>query len=101
MRLRKLWVAVVLACLVAAVPRGQAQESFSGVADKVNGKLVKLFGSGGFQGLASYGTGAIVSANGYILTVASHIRDTPDLLVHLSDGRRFTGKVVATEPYLH
>src|SRR5262249_35489843 len=59
-----------------------------------------LFGSGGFQGLASYGTGAVVSSNGYILTVASHILDTPDLLVHLPDGRRFRGRVVATEPNL-
>jgi serine protease Do len=42
----------------------------------------------------------LVSPDGYILTVASHILDTPDLLVHLSDGRRFRAKVVATEPNL-
>ena len=83
-----------------AAPAAPAEESFAAVADKVNAKLVKLFGSGGFQGLASYGTGALVSSNGYILTVSSHILDTPDLLVHLSDGRRFKAKVIATEPNL-
>src|SRR5438105_6080742 len=86
--------------LLLAVPAAPGQESFAGIVEKVNGKLVKLFGSGGYQGLAAYGTGVIVSPDGYILTVASHILDTPDLLVHLSDGRRFRGKVIATEPNL-
>jgi len=92
-------MAVVLG-LAAANQAVRAEDSFANVADKVNAKLVKLFGSGGFQGLASYGTGALVSPDGYILTVSSHILDTPDLLVHLADGRRFRGKVVATEPNL-
>jgi serine protease Do len=78
----------------------RAEESFAAVAEKVNSKLVKLFGSGGYQGLASYGTGVLVSSDGYILTVASHILDTTDLLVHLADGRRFKAAVKATEPNL-
>jgi serine protease Do len=90
----------MLTALVVAVPSARAEESFAAVAEKVSSKLVKLFGSGGYQGLAAYGTGVLISPNGYILTVASHILDTPDLLVHLSDGRRFRGKVVATEPNL-
>jgi serine protease Do len=81
-------------------PVARAEESFAAVAEKVNAKLVKLFGGGGYQGLASHGSGVVVSPNGYILTVASHILDTPDLLVHLADGRRFKAKVVATEPNL-
>jgi serine protease Do len=90
---------VFLGFLAVAAP-ARAEESFAAVAEKVNAKLVKLFGSGGFQGLASYGTGVLVSSNGYILTVSSHILDTPDLLVHLSDGRRFKARVIATEPNL-
>jgi serine protease Do len=50
--------------------------------------------------LASYGTGIVVAPDGYILTVASHILDTPDLRVHLFDGTRYYAKVVALEPEL-
>ncbi len=91
--------AAVLAALVAAAP-GRADESFAAVAEQVNAKLVKLFGSGGIRGLASYGTGVVVSPDGYILTVQSHILDTSDLRVHLADGTRYQARVVAVEPEL-
>jgi serine protease Do len=80
--------------------RTRADESFAPVADEVNQKLVKLFGSGGFKGLPSYGTGVIISPDGYILTVNSHILDTRDLRVHLYDGTRYHANVVAQEPEL-
>ena len=38
------------------------------------------------QGPGPYGTGILVSPDGYILTVNSHILDTQDLRVHLYDG---------------
>ncbi len=81
-------------------PPAAAQDSFADVAGEVNKKLVKLFGAGGFQGLASYGTGVVVSPDGYILTVASQMLVTQDLRVHLHDGRRYHAKVVVTEPEL-
>lgn len=77
-----------------------AQAPFSGVADQVNKKVVKLYGSGGFRSLAGYGTGVLVSSDGYILTVASHLLDTQELPVHLYDGRRFYARVLVTEPEL-
>src|SRR6266568_4218060 len=86
--------------LMLAVPAVRADESFAAVSEKVNQKTVKLFGSGGFTGLVSYGTGALVTPDGYILTVASHMLDTQELRVHLPDGRRFKGKVVVIEPEL-
>jgi serine protease Do len=61
--------------------------------------MVKLFGPGGFRGLNSYGTGIVVSADGYVLTVASPLVDT-ELIVHLSDGRRLSAKAVISEPEL-
>ncbi len=82
------------------LPRARADESFAKVAEEVNTKLVKLFGSGGFKGLASYGTGVVVSPDGYILTINSHILDTRDLRVHMYDGTRYHAKVVAVEPEL-
>src|SRR5205814_2070578 len=65
--------------------------SLAKVAEQVNQKMVKLFGSGGFRGLNSYGTGIIISPDGYVLTVASPLLDTADLRVHLADGRRRPG----------
>jgi serine protease Do len=86
--------------IVAATPTARAEDSFSPVAAKVNKKLAKLFGSGGFRGLAHYGTGVVVSSDGYVLTVYSHLLDTQDLRVHLWDGTRYHAKVVAIEPEL-
>ncbi|MGH7173263.1 MAG: S1C family serine protease, partial [Gemmataceae bacterium] len=61
---------------------------------------VKLFGAGGLHGLQSYGSGILVSADGYILTIKSHLINTDNLRVHLDDGRRFHARVIAEEPEL-
>jgi S1-C subfamily serine protease len=89
--------------LLTHLPLGAQPPQPSGlasVADQVNRKMVKLYGSGGFSGLNSYGTGVLVSADGYVLTVASPLLDTAELLVHLWDGRRLRAKVVVAEPEL-
>jgi serine protease Do len=88
---------VAMLAVAAAIP---AQDSFTTAAEQVNKKLVKLFGAGGFKGMPSYGTGILVSDNGYILTVNNHILNTPDLRVHLHDGRLYNAKLVAKEPDL-
>src|SRR6266513_745032 len=87
-----------IAALLATVTVASADESFATVAGDVNQKLVKLFGAGGFKGLVSYGTGVVVSPEGHVLTVASHMLDTQDLRVHLADGRRFHANIVVIEP---
>ncbi len=86
--------------LLALMPSARTDDSFAKVADEVNKKLVKLFGAGGIKGLESYGTGVLISSDGYILTVNSHILDTRDLRIHMYDGTRYHGKVVAREPEL-
>jgi serine protease Do len=78
----------------------RADQPFGDVAEKVNQKLVKIFGAGGFKGLVSYGTGAVVTRDGYILTVNSLMLTSQNLRVHLADGRRFQADLVATEPEL-
>ncbi|CAN5275585.1 trypsin-like peptidase domain-containing protein [soil metagenome] len=70
------------------------------VVQRVNRQMVKIYGSGGFRGLNSYGTGIVVSPDGFVLTVASPMLDTSELRVHLFDGRRVTAKFVVTEPVL-
>jgi S1-C subfamily serine protease len=77
-----------------------AQNPVTETARGVNRRLVKLFGAGGFKGLPSYGTGVLVDAKGFILTVNNHILSTSDLRVHLYDGRSYHAKVVAREPDL-
>jgi serine protease Do len=88
------------AALLVSSAAARAEESHADVAKEVNQKLVKLFGSGGFKGLASYGSGVVVSPDGYILTIASHILDTQDLRVHTHDGHRLHAKIVVIEPEL-
>jgi serine protease Do len=95
-----LFCSLALGLVTSSVSPARGEESFSTLTEKVNQKTVKVFGSGGFAGLVSYGTGALVSPDGYILTVASHMLDTQELRVHLPDGRRFQGKVVVIEPEL-
>ena len=80
--------------------RAAAQAPFGEVAQEVNKKLVKVYGSGGFRGLPEYGTGILISPKGHILTAANHLLDTSDLLVHLYDGRRYPAKLIVMEPEL-
>jgi serine protease Do len=87
-----------LLALVVTAPR--AQESVTPTVDIVNNKMVKLFGIGGFKGLPSYGTGILVSAKGHILTANNHILNTPGIIIHLYDGRRYQAKVLFREPEL-
>jgi serine protease Do len=82
------------------MPALRAEESFAKLSEKINPKLVKLFGSGGIRGLASYGSGILISPDGYILTINSHILDTQDLRVHLYDGTRYHARLIAVEPEL-
>ena len=91
---------LLLSGLFLVVQGLPGQQAFTTVAGQVNKKMVKLFGAGGFKGLPSYGTGILVSADGFILTVNNHILATTDLRVHLYDGRFYHAKVVAKEPEL-
>jgi len=99
---RSLARAAVLAWIgVAAFPaRGTASDPFNGVAEKVNQKLVKLFGAGGFRGVTNYGTGILISPDGHILTCASQMLESSELVVHLADGRRMRAGVLVVEPEL-
>ncbi len=67
------------------------------VIPNVQSKVVKLFGAGGLKNLASYGSGFLVSADGHIVTVWSHLLDSDTVTVVLDDGRRMFGKVIGTD----
>ena len=85
-RTASLYLAAILTLAIPAMV--SAADPFNDLAEKTNKKMVKLFGAGGFQRLNNYGTGIIISPDGHVLTVASQLLDTTDLVVHLYDGRR-------------
>lgn len=103
-RLRTLALLGLLASVGAAsVLADDAEKSanpFHAVGVDVNAKMVKVFGAGGFTGLNAYGSGVIVSPDGFILTVASPMLDSANLRVHLPDGRRLNAKLLVSEPEL-
>lgn len=77
-----------------------AARSTSETVEYVLPRTVKIFGAGGLQRLASYGTGFLVSKDGHIVTVWSHVLDPDEVSVVLDDGRRFPAKVLGAEPQL-
>lgn len=91
---------IAIVSLVLGASLLPAQESLSQVFNKTNPRLVKLYGAGGIRGLAGYGTGIVISADGLVLTVNNHLIDGGDLVAHLYDGTRVPVKVVAREPEL-
>jgi S1-C subfamily serine protease len=97
MRARCILIATAGALLATTL---SAQTPFHAVSKQVNQRLVKVFGSGGFRGLAAYGTGIVISPDGWVLTVAGHLLDTPELKIHLHDGRRAIARVAVVEPGL-
>ena len=92
-------ILTALALTFAPAP-ASAADPFNKVANTVNEKLVKLFGSGGFKGVTNYGTGILISPDGHILTAATQMLDTSELIVHLYDGRRMRANVIVIEPEL-
>jgi S1-C subfamily serine protease len=94
------WIAFAVFAVGTVPCRSVAAEPFNEVADQTNKKLVKLFGAGGFSRLNNFGTGIIISKDGYVLTVASQLLDTSDLVVHLYDGQRMKAQVIVVEPEL-
>ena len=68
------------------------------VLDATLAKVVKIFGSGGVHNLEGYGTGLLVSPNGHVVTVWSHLLDSGDVSVVLNDGRRYHGEIPQGRP---
>jgi S1-C subfamily serine protease len=97
-RKHTLCLAMVL-CLAMPAP-APAADPLDELAAKANKKMVKLFGAGGFARLNNFGSGIVISPDGHVLTVASQLLDTSELVVHLYDGRRLKAQVLAIEPQL-
>lgn len=81
--------------LEAAAPRASQQ-----TIAEIQPRMVKIFGAGGLANLQAFGTGFLVSPDGHIATVWSHVLDSDVVTVVLADGRRHFGRVVSAVPEL-
>ncbi len=88
----------VFVCATSAM-EVRAQSTADAIAE-VSPKIVKIFGAGGRKNLYGYGSGFLVSAEGHIVTVWSHILDGDTVTVVLHDGNRYEGRVLGAEPVL-
>ena len=68
------------------------------LVDRVQEKVVKLFGAGGAKGLESYQSGVLIGSGGYILTSWSTVLDVTSVRVVAYDGRRLNATVVGVDP---
>ncbi|HEY0982205.1 S1C family serine protease [Schlesneria sp.] len=96
---RSLNLAWLAFSILAFVNTGWSQSTAQTIAT-VSPKVVKIFGAGGAKNLHAYGSGFLVSPEGHIVTVWSHILDSDTVAVVLHDGRRFEGRVIGAEPPL-
>lgn len=61
-------------------------------------KVVKVYGAGGIRGLEAYQSGAIVSPDGHVVTVASTVLDADEIVCVLDDGRRYSARLRGIDP---
>ncbi len=73
-------------------------QSVRDTVSDVRSKIVKIMGSGGFQGLEPYQSGFLVSSDGYIVTVWSYVLDSDAVTVTLDDGTNLDGKLIGYDP---
>ncbi len=93
-------LALLAACLFGSVTEPVRAQSSQLAIQDVLPRIVKVFGAGGIRGLEHYGSGFLISPDGDIVTVWSHVLDADVITVVLDDGRRFTAEVVGAEPSL-
>jgi serine protease Do len=77
-----------------------AQFSYAPVIDRVQPKIVKIYGAGGVQGLEHYQSGFLISPDGHVLTVWSYVLDADEVIVTLDDGRRYPAVLMGADPRL-
>ena len=77
-----------------------ASASIVETIDRIQPKIVKMYGAGGFQGMKGYQTGILISPEGHILTAYSYVLDADPVTAVLADGRRFDARLLGADPRL-
>lgn len=97
-RNRKIIIVMLLNLIFGFSCALQAQSGFKLTTALTQPKVVKIVGSGGFQGLEPYQSGFLISGQGHILTVWSYVLDNDVVTATLNDGQRFDAKLVGYDP---
>jgi serine protease Do len=79
---------------------GEIRSETAGMIDRVQAKMVKIYGAGGYSGLEAYQSGLLISSEGHILTAYSSVLDTDYITVYLADGRKLEAKLLGADPRL-
>jgi serine protease Do len=90
-------IALMLVGLLSSLAAAQTMRE---AIEDVQPKMVKIYGAGGYKNLESYGTGFVVSPDGFVATVWSHLLDAAVITVVLDDGRRYEAELIGAEPRL-
>ena len=77
-----------------------AESNLARVIDQAQTKMVKIYGAGGFRGMAGYQSGFLISAEGHVLTALSYVLDTDRMTVTLNDGRHYDARLLGGDPRL-
>jgi len=99
-RKSRLMTMIVLAGFVMTCCTTARAQSMQETIAYVNPRMVKIFGAGGIARLQGYCSGFLVSPEGHIATVWSHVLDEGEVSVVLDSGRRLSAKVIGAEPRL-
>lgn len=89
--------AVIVALLL---PRTISAAGLAEVIRQGQQRSVKIYGAGGLRGLDAYQSGFLISAQGHIVTVFSHVLDSDVITVTLDDGRKFEAQLLGADPRL-
>jgi serine protease Do len=100
LRQRQAVALVVAAGLLWFAPATASAAKLSDVIRNVQQRSVKIYGAGGVKRLEAYQSGFLVSADGHIVTVFSHVLDSEVVTVILDDGRKFEAKLLGADPRL-
>ena len=90
-------VAAAVAVSASTVP---AAAGIFDAFERTHPKIVKVYGAGGYRGMEAYQSGILISPQGHILTVFSHVLDTDYISVVLSDGRELDAELLGADPRL-
>jgi len=91
---------LLMVLLFAASTTPLSAEAWTSAIDRVQPKIVKIYGAGGIKQLESYQSGFLITPDGYVLTAWSYVLDTEGIVVTLNDGSRFEAELFGADPSL-
>ena len=94
------FVFMLILCASIAVAASERPSEMASILERIQAKMVKIYGAGGYRGLESYQSGMLISPQGHILTAYSHVLDTDYITAYLADGRKFEAKLLGADPRL-